>query len=301
MLPWRWLATAHFALLALTSSLGKFSPAGIVIATAGIALFAPPLQDLAKRRWDFWLPGWGLLALFVALLAVTNIAETYQEQAAARYEVLRQKEAAEQAMLADKRHFGTNKQQVLEQIARLGEEKKFDEALALGQRYLKVVQDAELQAAAERITKDSLLSKLHGKGLMSDRDRANAYEQLSRLDPANPTYAKKAGHYDKLADAVERQLAADIAKAERQAARKARLEKQFSGWDGAHRNVETEVKRTMKNPSSYEHVETRYTDLGKGMRIVTTFRGTNSFGGVVPNTVVATVDDDGNVLTMRTL
>ena len=52
----------------------------------------------------------------------------------------------------------------------------------------------------------------------------------------------------------------------------------------------------MNNPDSYEHVETRYTDMGDHLRVATKYRGTNAFGGVVTQTTVADVDDNGNVI-----
>ena len=85
------------------------------------------------------------------------------------------------------------------------------------------------------------------------------------------------------------------------AERKKRIEQQFSTWDGSHRNVVEAIKRSMKDPNSYQNTETRYRDNGSSLTVRTTFRGTNSFGGVVPNTVIAEVDDDGNVISINTI
>lgn len=75
-----------------------------------------------------------------------------------------------------------------------------------------------------------------------------------------------------------------------------RIEKAFSPWDGSHRGVEREIKARMNDPSSYEHVETRYTDKGDFLLVRTTFRGKNAFGGLIVNTWVVKTDLDGNVL-----
>lgn len=80
------------------------------------------------------------------------------------------------------------------------------------------------------------------------------------------------------------------------AKRKAAIEAQFSRWDGSHPSVEKMVKRGMKNPDSYQHVETKYAIKPSGFVVVTTIRGTNSFGGIVPQTFRAILDDSGNVL-----
>ena len=88
------------------------------------------------------------------------------------------------------------------------------------------------------------------------------------------------------------------AQAAARAAREASFKGQFSGYDGSHRQVERALKARMKNPKSYEHVETRYTTGTDTNTVITTYRGTNSFGAVVTNQAVATVDIDGNVLTL---
>lgn len=66
-----------------------------------------------------------------------------------------------------------------------------------------------------------------------------------------------------------------------------KLAKCFSAWNGSHRNLETLVKKSMNDPDSYEHDETRYSDKGDHLIVQTTFRGKNGFGGVVKNTVIA--------------
>ncbi len=52
----------------------------------------------------------------------------------------------------------------------------------------------------------------------------------------------------------------------------------------------------MNNPKSYEHVQTTFIDKGDFLLVETTFRGTNKFGAVVRNKVVANVSLKGDVL-----
>lgn len=62
----------------------------------------------------------------------------------------------------------------------------------------------------------------------------------------------------------------------------------FSAWDGAHRTLQDRVKAQLKDPDSYEHIETRYTGTEESpVRITTSFRARNSFGGYVVNRAVA--------------
>lgn len=85
-----------------------------------------------------------------------------------------------------------------------------------------------------------------------------------------------------------------------QAARKAeerreKIESQFSVWDGAHHNLVRAVKKVMNDPGSFEHIETVWWDMKDHLVVRMTFRGTNAFGAVVPQTVKAWVDLEGNM------
>jgi hypothetical protein len=74
------------------------------------------------------------------------------------------------------------------------------------------------------------------------------------------------------------------------------LAKHFNPWDGSHIGLTETIKAAMNDPDSYKHVETRYIDKGDYLIVTTTYRGKNSFGGVVTNRVQAKVDLNGNVL-----
>jgi len=304
--PWRWSATVLFTLTLLAAGpLGASNIPVTILAVGGVVLFAPPLQSLVRRRWNFTLAGWRQPLAFVVLVTLIfgvrllqNELELRAERAKTDALALAQQKKKAAAVAADRNYFAAHKEQVLMQIAALGREKKFAEAGALAKRYLTVVQDEQLKAQADNVEKNSLLARLDDSALLP-RERARVYEQLLKLEPTNSSYQKKAALYNKDADAREAKLAAQAAEQARKAARKAQLEKQFSAWDGSHPKVEALVKASMKNPSSYEHVETRYVDLDPGMRVVTTVRGTNSFGGVVPSTFIAVIDDNGNVLSLR--
>jgi hypothetical protein len=85
-------------------------------------------------------------------------------------------------------------------------------------------------------------------------------------------------------------------KAAAEEARKEQIEKHFSAWDGSHRGLTEVIKKSMNDPNSYEHAETRYIDRGDHLIVITEFRGKNAFGGVVKNSVTAKVDLNGNVV-----
>ena len=95
-----------------------------------------------------------------------------------------------------------------------------------------------------------------------------------------------------------KERAAKSAEEARAEARKALIEQQFSSWDGSHIALEQIIKKSMHNPDSYKHVETRYADEGDYILVATTFRGTNAFGGVVTNTVRAKFALNGELIEM---
>lgn len=76
------------------------------------------------------------------------------------------------------------------------------------------------------------------------------------------------------------------------------IDDQFSQWDGSHDGLTDLIKKGMNDPSSYEHVETRYKDNGDHIGVIAKFRGNNAFGGKVLNTVLAKVDFEGNVVSI---
>jgi hypothetical protein len=86
-----------------------------------------------------------------------------------------------------------------------------------------------------------------------------------------------------------------------QATRKDVIERAFSAWDGSHTNLTKVIKASMNNPKSYEHVETRYTDHGEYITIITEFRGENAFGGLVKNVVIAKAKLDGTIIEVSNL
>ncbi len=78
--------------------------------------------------------------------------------------------------------------------------------------------------------------------------------------------------------------------------RQDKIDKQFSPWDGAHRNLESLLKQGLNDPDSYQHIETTYADADDHLVVKLRYRAKNGFGGMVQGFVLAKVDLDGNVL-----
>jgi len=78
------------------------------------------------------------------------------------------------------------------------------------------------------------------------------------------------------------------------------VEKQFSAWDGSHYALERLIKKNLKDPDSYEHIETRFGDKGEYILVYTKYRARNSFGGMVIEEMGAKVDINGNIIEIIT-
>jgi hypothetical protein len=72
----------------------------------------------------------------------------------------------------------------------------------------------------------------------------------------------------------------------------------FSLYDGSLPQLERYVKKTMKDPDSYEHIETRHWVMGDHMVVKMQFSGKNSFGGTVKTLINAKCSLKGDILSI---
>ena len=62
-------------------------------------------------------------------------------------------------------------------------------------------------------------------------------------------------------------------------ARAPKIDALFSGWTGSHKQVETEIKGQLSDPSSYEHISTNYYDYGDtNIVVITKYRAADAAG-----------------------
>ena len=101
--------------------------------------------------------------------------------------------------------------------------------------------------------------------------------------------------------AILEQLAKENERAAISSAIDRQIENQFSSWDGSHRKVERAIKENMNDPDSYKHVSTTYQRTNTGLVVLTTYRGKNAFGGVVTGTARAITDENGNVVSLKSI
>ena len=76
----------------------------------------------------------------------------------------------------------------------------------------------------------------------------------------------------------------------------------FSAWDGNHDGFERQIKRDLKDPGSMKTYETRYRVNPDGTwTIFMDYGARNSFGGMVRNLAVGTMNTDTCAVTVITL
>jgi hypothetical protein len=88
--------------------------------------------------------------------------------------------------------------------------------------------------------------------------------------------------------------AAEVAKqAEADAEARVYGQRCLSGWDGSHPKVVEAVKRSLRDPASYEHIETRTSpvDATGHNVLMMKFRARNGFGGMNVGMAKASIDN----------
>lgn len=267
-----------------------------------LALLLPPLRKKLDPRARY-LPGppWTLGTALVLVLIQASLFSSYEKAATAAQEANRQQEF--KARIAKDQNdraaeYAREKPQILAKVEALLASNQPKEALAAANKYFAVNKDPDLARLQSRAGLGVMKLELQNESALPLSRREQIYKTLIREERG-----ALALYQDKLKEVTaaletERRLQAQAAD---RAALEASIKAQFSGWDGSHRQVEAALKARMKNPASYEHVETRYIVGADSITVFTTYRGTNGFGAVVTNQAVATVDKQGNVLTLSAL
>lgn len=65
----------------------------------------------------------------------------------------------------------------------------------------------------------------------------------------------------------------------------------LSAWNGSHRSVVSQVEQRLRDPSSFEHVETRITPVDENGEhlLIMEYRAANGFGGLTLGAATATI------------
>lgn len=88
--------------------------------------------------------------------------------------------------------------------------------------------------------------------------------------------------------------AAEKEEAKRQAEIDKKIQKQFS-WDGSHYAFKRYIKKNLKDPKSFDHIETKSYKRSDGdILVIMKYRAKNSFGGYTIETSSGIFDVEGN-------
>jgi hypothetical protein len=139
------------------------------------------------------------------------------------------------------------------------------------------------------------------------------YIKLQNLNPDNKRYAEKIEFYtNKKKDAafalekkaaLARQKEARAKQEKEEAERKAKVAAEeirkrkgfhcLSSWDGSHRSVNKYVEKNLRDPDSFDHIETRITPVDKNgeHKLIMSYRAKNGFGGLTTGITVATIQN----------
>lgn len=71
---------------------------------------------------------------------------------------------------------------------------------------------------------------------------------------------------------------------------------QFSAWDGSHKNLTIGIKHLLKDPESYQNIDTKYWVKKDHIKVAQQYRSKNSFGGYVEGRMIATFTMNGDLI-----
>lgn len=285
-----WIFGILFLLVGLVSIIETFLVAICFIVIS--VLLIPPIKNFIQLKMNKEISTKIKIISIFILLVISGVF-IGQSQNKKELEIL----AKQKQEKID--YFNANRQEIISSIKEMLATKKYKAVVSESNKYL-VLDDKEIKQihskaknelkAIQKIEKTkNLLAELKSVPAKEYEKNKNLYRQLSDMHPNDEKYKSKLKFYTAKIN-EEKEKGKVIAE------RKKKIELQFSPWDGSHRNLERVIKKAMNDPDSYEHAETTYWDRGDYLIVKTTYRGKNSFGGVVKNFVKAKVSLDGQIL-----
>ena len=293
------------ALLALVFAGLSIASLSIILPVLGIiatAVVIPPGRDFIASRMGGWRPKMGLstaivIGCFMGSMVIVSGAAKADAEKAAKLAKKEEEDAAALALSTLQRDYAAKKAEVTQAITSFIAAGQFTKADGLLNKYQPVAA-ADLKPLAATLAAARARQSLKDEGKLSLAERVTAYQALVQAEPANAAWGSKLKSVQAQLDRQVQHEKEEEQKQQAMAARREAIKKQFSAWDGSNLEVERAVKAQMKNPKSYEHVETKFKIMDKGYVVFTTIRGTNGFGGVVPQSFMAKVTDDGRVISL---
>lgn len=270
--------------------------AGITMISVSL-LILPPARNFVygKTKKELSFTARSLTAFVIIVVAGMFNGLSHKQQELAAQEAIEQAEKIALIKQQNIDYFFANKETIITALNTNLTSNDYQAVVSTSSKYL-ASGDDELNklysTAKDKIQKDNktkdLLAELKKTPTKEFEKNKNLYNQLASLYPDNEKYKNKVDFYSKK---IEKQKEIKLAEA-----RTKKIDAQFSGWDGSHRQLEKLIKQGMNDPDSYVHVETMYSDKKTYLIVVTRFRGRNAFGGMVRNFVKAKVSLDGQIL-----
>lgn len=298
-----WTGVALFLLLGLFYYVDSYSVLVFFVTLLAVLVCAPPSRRFVTTQTGLHLSGASMafivFVLFIAQgwIGIAQNVEIAQAQEARREQ--QKLEALATARDGRQARFLAAKPALMAEIVAKRDQGMLNEALALIDKSPAARADSDVGQLRVSIQILQTEAGLKGEAAMPLRQRLAIYTRLATLDPSNPRFASRVAMLDAQLRESSAREQAETGRFSQAHGREAMLARQFDKRSGAHLKLQAEIKRTMMNPASYRHVETTHLDSGAGLSVWTTFRGKNAAGETVENSVAATVDDSGNVLTLE--
>ncbi|NHZ64838.1 hypothetical protein [Massilia genomosp. 1] len=298
-----WVGVLVFLLFGILYYAITYSVVLFFVTLTGMLVCAPPSSRWIIERTGLNLHGRAMGIAFVLLFiaqAWVGMSENIDVMEARDARRENDKvQALAKARAGEHARFLAAKPAILADIAARRDRGALTEARALIDKHAARTPDADLDKLRVSIDVIDTEAGLKDEAAVPLRQRLALYQRLATLDPSTARYAARVAALDAELKETGAREQAETGRASAANGREAMLARQFDQRSGAHLKLQAELKRTMMNPASYQHVETSKLDTGAGMSVRTTFRGKNAAGQMVENSVAATVDDSGNVLTIE--
>lgn len=298
-----WFGVLLFLFFGFLYYVLTFSVLVFFVTLLAVLVCAPPSRHFIMARTGLKLSGDGLvlavLVLFIAqgFIGIAENFELMQEK-----EDQRERDQAQilaKALAGERARFLAAKPALVAKASAMRDEGKLAEALTLIDQSTRRISDPDFDKLRASIHAIQTEAGLKDEAAVPLRQRLALYKRLATLDPSSARYAAKVAALDAQLKESSAREQAETQRVSAAVGREAMLARQFDKRSGAHLKLQAEIRRTMMNPASYQHVETTNLDTGSGMNVWTTFRGKNAAGKSVENSIAATVDDSGNVLTIE--
>lgn len=277
-----------------SGSLIKSIPLGLIFIILGLFIL-PPTFDLFEKKTKLKLPSWSKWATVIVIFLLASFA--------VQRENLNSDEETDLIVKKASNFIDSNQNDSAKfylEKAKKQYSKPKNKALAL-ENELEKYQSGEYSKEEFASLTDKEFKLLQSDSLVKTYFRQNTLNKeflalMKSYAPDREEIIKEIEEkkeIDSLAKELRAKWAADAKESQ---ARTKRIEKQFSSWDGSHPALSRLLEDNMRDPDSYEHIETRFREDGNSIFVVTKFRGANGFGGMTIQTVSARVDFNGNVL-----